>query len=105
MVTLQAKLARLRKQKRLLERRGVEMVRRGLENLDELEKEDRRAEGGRLAMGPTQAGEQDFVWDFSQITDLDVSGPYSAGHEQQGMGHSLEYFGDVAQLRIEHGAG
>jgi hypothetical protein len=77
-----ARLARLRKQRKLLEKRGSDMLRRGLANLEELEEEERReeeekvrAEQQRVA-SPSSPG---FVFDgglssFPDLLDFGASG-------------------------------
>ena len=61
--TAVGRLARLRRQKRVLKERGSELFRRGMQSLDEMEEEDRRIQAS-----------EDFV--VSDVRSLGVNVPF-----------------------------
>lgn len=64
-----SRLMRLRRQKKQIHERGVEMVRRGLNSLDELEESDRRE--AEAVVDAQSFGAVDVI-DWSAVLDFDV---------------------------------
>lgn len=93
MAEVHSRLIRLRKQKRFLHEKGVEMVNRGLKDMDELEADEQREEEQRQAdLRKVQEEEALLSLDMGQdVIDWGtvlLAGPGSADGTVEGVGGS-----------------